>query len=150
VAAIRPEVAVYSAGKANSYGYLHREALERLAIAGVMVYGTDVHGTVTVAGDGVGYTVTTDRAGEAPPPRRRQRASSGRRRHRARVRARARSTSTPPEPKNWTEFTHVGAQRSTQIVAVRPFSDLDDLVRVDGIGVATVEAIRQEGLACAS
>lgn len=28
VAAIRPEVAVYSAGKANSYGYLHLEALD--------------------------------------------------------------------------------------------------------------------------
>jgi hypothetical protein len=115
VAAIRPEVAVYSAGKANSYGYLHREALERLAIAGVMVYGTDVHDSVTVAGDGVGYTVTTDRAGEAPPARWRQRASSGRRRHRARVPARARWTSTPPEPKNWTgspTWGHNGPPRS--------------------------------------
>lgn len=44
----------------------------------------------------------------------------------------------------------LGGQRSSQIVAIRLFCDLDDLVRVDGIGVATVEAIRQEGLACAS
>jgi DNA uptake protein ComE-like DNA-binding protein len=56
----------------------------------------------------------------------------------------------PPRAEDLDGITHLGAQRSTQIVAVRPFSDLDDLVRVDGIGVARVEAIRQEGLTCAS
>ncbi len=45
----------------------------------------------------------------------------------------------------------IGADRSRQIIEqrlVKPFSSLDDLVRVTGVGPGTIEDIRRQGLAC--
>jgi competence protein ComEC len=47
-------------------------------------------------------------------------------------------------------ITRIGPSLAEQMVGLRPFSGLGDLTRVDGIAEATVEAIRQEALACAS
>ncbi|MCC5950675.1 MAG: MBL fold metallo-hydrolase [Acidimicrobiia bacterium] len=59
--AMSPSVAVYSAGAGNSYGHPHDVVVERLLDADVALYGTDVHGTVTVRTDGVTWSVTTER-----------------------------------------------------------------------------------------
>jgi competence protein ComEC len=64
LAAVAPAVAVYSAGRDNPYGHPHDVVLERLRAADVRVYGTDVHGTVTLVTDGRQWTVTTARPGE--------------------------------------------------------------------------------------
>ena len=61
LAAVDPDVAVYSAGAGNSYGHPHAEVLDRLDAAGVATYGTDVHGAVMVTTDGSDWTVTTER-----------------------------------------------------------------------------------------
>lgn len=61
LAAVRPEVAVYSAGRGNTYGHPHPEVLERLEALGVEVYGTDRHGTVRIVTDGKTYTVLPER-----------------------------------------------------------------------------------------
>src|SRR5690606_17162266 len=55
--AVRPEVAVYSAGRGNSYGHPHAEVIERVAGLGIPVYGTDIHGTIQVVTDGLSYRV---------------------------------------------------------------------------------------------
>lgn len=57
--AVAPRVALYSAGQGNQHGHPHREVVDRLARAGVAVYGTDVHGTVVVTTDGTGLRVDT-------------------------------------------------------------------------------------------
>lgn len=57
--AVLPEVAIYSAGTGNSHGHPHDEAITRLCGIGAEIYGTDMHGTVTVSTDGTDYTVTT-------------------------------------------------------------------------------------------
>ena len=57
--AVFPEVVIYSAGKDNSYGHPHSEVVDRLADMGILLYGTDVHGTVLVITDGVTYNVET-------------------------------------------------------------------------------------------
>jgi competence protein ComEC len=65
LAAIHPQVAVYSAGRGNSYGHPHQETIRALAAAGATIYGTDRNGTVVVTTDGTSYTVTTERSSEA-------------------------------------------------------------------------------------
>lgn len=59
--AVRPAVAVYSAGIDNSYGHPHREPLARLATRGITVYGTDRDGTIVITTDGKEYSVTTEK-----------------------------------------------------------------------------------------
>lgn len=57
LAAVRPEIAVYSAGRNNTYGHPHQETITNLSDAGATIYGTDVHGTVIVITDGSTYQV---------------------------------------------------------------------------------------------
>ncbi len=57
--AVKPEIALISAGKDNRYGHPHKEALDRLNKHGVEVYRTDLQGTILVRSDGERYTVET-------------------------------------------------------------------------------------------
>jgi competence protein ComEC len=61
LAAVAPEVAVYSAGAGNQYGHPHRETVARIDAAGIRLYGTAVHGTVTVLTDGSTFEVRSER-----------------------------------------------------------------------------------------
>jgi predicted flap endonuclease-1-like 5' DNA nuclease len=42
----------------------------------------------------------------------------------------------------------MGSVRAAQIVALRPFSSLDELTRVSGIGPSHLNTIKGQGLAC--
>ena len=59
LAAVRPRVAVASAGADNPYGHPARPTLERLAAAGARVYRTDVDGSVTVTFGAEGLSIGT-------------------------------------------------------------------------------------------
>jgi competence protein ComEC len=59
LAVTSPEVAVYMAGKGNSYGHPHQETLDALDQIGAKIYGTDVNGTIIVTTDGAAYTIQT-------------------------------------------------------------------------------------------
>jgi competence protein ComEC len=59
LAAVRPRVAVASAGADNPYGHPARPTLERLAAAGARVYRTDVDGSVAVTFGAEGLSVGT-------------------------------------------------------------------------------------------
>ena len=63
--AVAPQIAVYSAGRGNSYGHPHKEAIMNLCKTKITIYGTAIHGTVVVNTDGERYTVYT--AVNAPP-----------------------------------------------------------------------------------
>ena len=52
-----PEVAIYMAGKDNSYGHPHQETIDALTQIGAKIYGTDVNGTIMITTDGETYTV---------------------------------------------------------------------------------------------
>ncbi len=58
---IKPDVAIYSAGMGNTYGHPHQETLLALNTVGAGVYGTDVHGAVTVTTDGKTYDIKTEK-----------------------------------------------------------------------------------------
>jgi competence protein ComEC len=54
-----PEVAIYMAGKDNSYGHPHQETLDALTTIGAKIYGTDVNGTIIITTDSKTYSVST-------------------------------------------------------------------------------------------
>lgn len=52
LAAVRPRLAIISAGRGNRFGFPGAAALERLTAAGARVLRTDLHGAITVSGAG--------------------------------------------------------------------------------------------------
>jgi competence protein ComEC len=70
VDAVRPRVAVASAGAGNPYGHPARATLDRLAASGARVYRTDRDGTVVVSFEPTAMTVHSEprRAAEVSPP----------------------------------------------------------------------------------
>jgi beta-lactamase superfamily II metal-dependent hydrolase len=63
--AAQPECAIYMAGEGNSYGHPHQETITNLCEVGAEIYGTDIHGTITVTANGVTYDVLP--ANSVPP-----------------------------------------------------------------------------------
>jgi DNA uptake protein ComE-like DNA-binding protein len=47
-----------------------------------------------------------------------------------------------------TRIIHIGPARAAALESLRPFVDVDDLVRIDGIGPSRLADIKAEGLAC--
>ncbi len=68
VDAVRPRIAIASAGTGNPYGHPARATLERLSAAGARVFRTDRDGTVSVTFGSAGPTVRAE-GGRARPAR---------------------------------------------------------------------------------
>ncbi len=64
LAAVRPEVAIYMAGKDNSFGHPHQETIARFKQLNARVYGTDNYGTIIVSTDGTSYSVRNEKGAE--------------------------------------------------------------------------------------
>ena len=45
------------------------------------------------------------------------------------------------------KIIHIGTERAVRIIAARPFSSIDDLLRVSGIGTITLQRIKEQGCA---
>lgn len=146
---VSPEIAIYSAGKDNSYGHPHKEVVDLIQDSNVTLYGTDVHGTILVKTDGKNYEVLTKKDGTITPP------STGG------------GTSTKPEPEKESqvptgkcininsasfeelqEITHLGPARAKELIDLRPFTSIDELTRIKGIGPSRMEDIKTQNLAC--
>jgi competence protein ComEC len=69
VDAVRPRVAVASAGTGNPYGHPTKQTIDRLQAAGARVYRTDKDGSVSVTFGREGMTVRAEggRAADGPP-----------------------------------------------------------------------------------
>ena len=46
------------------------------------------------------------------------------------------------------EIIHIGPSRAAEMLQIRPFVSLDDLVRINGIGLERLADIKTQGLAC--
>jgi competence protein ComEC len=46
------------------------------------------------------------------------------------------------------EIMHIGPARAQELINLRPFSSVDDLGRIKGIGPARIADIKSQGLAC--
>ena len=70
--ALKPAIAIISAGAGNSYGHPTASVLARLKASGAKVYRTDLDGTVSARCDGATWQVETERDDEkkaaAPAP----------------------------------------------------------------------------------
>ena len=53
----RPQVALISAGRRNTFGHLAPEVVARLEAAGTAIYRTNLHGQITLDTDGQTVTV---------------------------------------------------------------------------------------------
>jgi competence protein ComEC len=141
--AVQPEVAIYSAGEGNSYGHPHQEVIDRLAGLNIPVYGTDIHGTIVVSTDGAAYQVLTEREGTLPTvdTRTPTPVPAGCRLGQMNV-----NTATATE---LIAIIHISTARAEELVDLRPFTSVDDLTRISGIGSARVVDIKEQDLACA-
>lgn len=128
--AVQPSVAIYSAGKNNSYGHPHPNTIQRVKKAGAEIYGTADHGTITITTKGNDYQLTTEKTGK----------SKSKQENCINI--------NQATAKEMEKIIHIGEQRATAIVHLRPFSSLNELTRIDGIGSKTVTAIKKQGLAC--
>jgi competence protein ComEC len=133
LAFLRPELVVVSAGRENPFGHPHQEAMALYRSVGATTLITAEHGTITVRARASGlFDVLTERlvADRVVECVDLNRASLV----------------------QLQEIIHIGPERAEQIVAWRerqPFSSVDQLARVDGIGPARLAAIRVQGLVCA-
>ena len=147
--AVQPGVAIYSAGLGNPYGHPDRGVLDRLASLGITVYGTDQYGSIQVITDGQTYSVQS-RQGEMAGP-------SGP------IQVVATPTLVPAASEGCGEgqidintaskeeldrIINIGPVRAAEIIQLRPFSSVDDLIRVRGIGPQRLDDIKAQGLAC--
>ncbi|MET3684105.1 beta-lactamase superfamily II metal-dependent hydrolase [Alkalibacillus flavidus] len=144
--AVNPEVAIYSAGAQNSYGHPHHEVIERVRAADVDLYGTDVHGTVTVTTDGESISVETQHDGEVE-----RGASDGTQTNQDREE----QTTTgdcvninDASSEQLQAITHIGPDRAAALIELRPFDSVSQLTRINGIGDGRISDIQAEGLAC--
>ncbi len=46
------------------------------------------------------------------------------------------------------KIVNIGPARAEQIINLRPFESVNDLIKINGIGDATLSEIKQQGLAC--
>lgn len=132
---VKPELAVYSAGSCSIYGHPHPEIIDRLKIFEIPVFGTCLHGTVSVRTDGFSYEVLPSRNG---------------------------NLSHREVPAGYIDINsadrlelqlivHIGPLRALEITRLRAlglFKDLDDLRRVRGLNDKRIEEIKEQGLAC--
>ncbi|WP_281863729.1 MBL fold metallo-hydrolase [Planomicrobium okeanokoites] len=128
--AVSPEVAIYSAGADNSYGHPHAEVLAAVENSGAEVYGTDVNGTIIVETDGSAYNVVTSRTGIPTEGENRC------------ININIASTA------ELQQIAGIGETYAKEIIRLRPFEAIEDLDDISGIGQATVDAIKEQNLAC--
>jgi competence protein ComEC len=147
--AVQPQLAIWSAGLNNSFGHPHADVLERLAAKNIVVCGTATYGTIVVDTDGQSCTVKTQACAEQQQPAPTATVVPA---------ATATPTATPPTSQcvniNTASFedlqriVHMGPERVTQLISLRPFRSIDDMTRISGIGSSRLQDIKDQGLAC--
>ncbi|NBC00322.1 MAG: MBL fold metallo-hydrolase [Bacteroidetes bacterium] len=132
MARLQPETILIGVGRDNRFGHPHPEALALYQQPTTTVYRTDVHGTIRITvGPNGRYRVHPAQAGNA-------------------IAGGFSCVDLNEAPPSELEALHgVGPALAEDIVAARPFDRLAALNEVSGIGTATVEDIRAQGITCA-
>ncbi len=140
--AVSPRVALISCAQDNNYGHPAPTTLARLAGAGISVFETRLHGTITVATDGKGLRIDTEKTplGASTP---------------VAVAAEAPEEEALPVVRldlntasrdALIELPGIGPATADRILAWRqangPFKTVDQLNDVPGIGARTLERLR--------
>ncbi len=142
--AVDPDDAVIQVGEDNTYGHPHDETLQTLQDHDVDIYRNDYQGDVVMTLDEDSWEVNEepwdgeideDEVPEEEP-----------------------DEETVEEPigevnvnnaseEELMEVVHIGEERAEEVIELRPFDSLDDLTAVHGLADATIEDIKEEGIA---
>ncbi|MCX6357277.1 MAG: helix-hairpin-helix domain-containing protein, partial [Candidatus Aureabacteria bacterium] len=109
----------------NKFKLPFKEAMERLEATKAKIYRTDYQGTISISTDGETYTVTTER--EAPPPDKRW-DTEKKFKESEKINL---NTATQEEIMT---LPRVGKGLTQAIIKRRPFTSIEDLRKVPGIG----------------
>ena len=112
-------------GLYNPFGNPHRQTLAVLESARSQVWRTDLNGHIVVRTNGTDYSVDITREGPAEP---------------------AMININEATLEELQYIIHIGPERAWQIMRLRPFESVDDLIKVDGIGPARLEAIKRQNI----
>ena len=155
--AVKPQVALISAGAGNRYGHPDPEALQRLQSAGIKVHRTDLEGTITVSSNGRKFSVTGSQKAPAlqtKPTSASHSASKANASTGGNIRAPSAPASAGAVNINTASAAEmdslpgIGPSKAAAIIAFRiqngPFKSCDDLEQVYGIGSKTVAGLRNK------
>lgn len=151
--AVDPDIAIYSAASDSQYGHPHKEVVSRVENNGIKLYGTDVHGNIIVETDGKSFDVSTTKDGEVVGK------SSGNNNKDKKSNNKQKKESYSKQNGDCININeasreqlqtiiHIGPDRADDIVDLRPFQSIDGLTKVNGIGPARLDDIKDEGKAC--
>lgn len=148
--AVSPQYAIYSAGENNSYGHPSPEIVERIQQMDITLLGTDVHGTITVTTDGKSYDVTTEKPGTVTGGKTASTENSSAKQADKTKQKTANNCIDINEAskEQLMNIIHIGDVRADEIIKLRPFSSIDELTSVSGIGPARIDDIKEENKAC--
>ena len=130
---VKPEVVVISVGEKNTFKLPFKEAMQRLEATGAKIYRTDYQGMITISTDGETYKVTTEK--EAPPIEKRW-DSQKVLKEEDKI-----NINTATEDELVTR-PRIGKIKAHDIYIRRPYTSIDDLRRVPGIGPKIMETLR--------
>lgn len=157
--AVKPSIAIVSASANNSYGHPHADVLARVIQAKMDVYQTSKHGDIVFQSDGKvielikakEYTTRPEIQKESVP------------KEEASAKVDAQETAKQPVSKDALEgcvdinsaskealmtIIHIGDVRAEELIRLRPFSSVDSLTRINGIGSGRLKDIKAENKAC--
>lgn len=145
---VSPSVAIYSAGRDNSYGHPHKEVVDLIQGANIPLYGTDVHGTIIVKTNGKTYEVLTKKDGTVTPPSTGSGAAPKPEKEEKQVPSGACININTASLEELQEIIHIGPERAEDLINSRPFSSINELTRINGIGPSRMDDIKSQNLAC--
>ncbi len=125
LAAVSPELSIIMCGLYNPHGNPHRQTLAKLEAAGSDILRTDLNGNIIVRTDGNDYVVEVERDATA-------------------LTSLININTASLEELQF--IVHIGPERAGQIIRLRPFLSVDDLIRVDGIGPARLVDIKKQNI----
>ena len=147
--AVDPDIAIYSAGVGNQYDHPDQEVIDRINANKTHLYGTDIHGTIRVETDGKTYTVQTNRDGTIPRTPKEDPESNVIEEPESDAISNESCIDINKAPlAEVRHIIHIGPERSQAVIEQRPFSSIDELSRIKGIGPARIKDIKEQGYAC--
>jgi len=153
IKAVNPTYAIYSAGKGNSYGHPHKEVVNLINDQEITLYGTDVHGTITVSTDGINYDVMTEKEGEVavekkPSDQKNNDANSNAEQKNSNKTSDGCININEASKSELTGIIHIGKKRAEELIRFRPYQTVEELTKINGIGPARIADILAENKAC--